>query len=96
MWQVRFLLSIDGELREPLVWPQGSPVSFRVARGSTTLLSCTAQESGFKRIERGISRSFSRCSKKSCVPSTCDADLSELLRVPIGSQKYCGFGRGLL
>ena len=28
-----FLSSNDGELREPLVWPQGSPVSIRVVRG---------------------------------------------------------------
>ena len=30
--------SYDRELREPLVWPQGSPVSIRVARGNTKLL----------------------------------------------------------
>ena len=29
------------------------------------------------------------------VPSTCDGDLRELLRVPMGSQEYCGLGRGL-
>ena len=34
------VLSIyDGELREPLVCPQGSPVSIRVVRGSAALLS---------------------------------------------------------
>ena len=31
--------SYDGELREPLVLPQGSPISIRVARGSWGLLS---------------------------------------------------------
>ena len=36
MW---FLSSNDGELREPLVWPQGSSLSIRVVRGNTTLLS---------------------------------------------------------
>ena len=35
---VGFLSIYDGELREPLVWPQGSPVSIRVLRGSTALL----------------------------------------------------------
>ena len=25
----------------------------------------------------------------------CDCDLSELLMVPVGSQEYCGVGRGL-
>ena len=28
-----FLSSYDGDLRDPLVWPQESPVSMRVARG---------------------------------------------------------------
>ena len=36
--RVVFLSSYDGELREHLVWPQGSPVSIRVARGSVELL----------------------------------------------------------
>ena len=31
--------SYDGELREPLMLPQGSPISIRVARGSRGLLS---------------------------------------------------------
>ena len=31
--------SYDGELREPLVLPQGSPISIRYARGSWGLLS---------------------------------------------------------
>ena len=34
-----FLSSYDWEVREPLVWPQGSPVSIRVERGSTALFS---------------------------------------------------------
>jgi len=46
-------------------------------------------------VEREISRSFSSCSRKPWVPSTCDSDLRELLRVPMGSQKYCDVGRGL-
>ena len=32
-------LNYDGELREPLLWPHGCPVSIRVARGSCGLLS---------------------------------------------------------
>ena len=35
---VGFLTSYEGELREPLVWCQGSPVSIRVARASMALL----------------------------------------------------------
>ena len=34
-----FLSSNNGELREPLVWPQGCSVSIRVGRGSTALLA---------------------------------------------------------
>ena len=36
---VGFLTRFDGELREPLLWRQGSQVSIRVARGSMALLS---------------------------------------------------------
>ena len=38
--------SYDVELREPLVLPQGSPVSIRVARGIAALLSSHGSESG--------------------------------------------------
>ena len=34
---VGFLTGYDGELREPLMWRQGSQVSMRVARGSASL-----------------------------------------------------------
>ena len=34
----RFLSSYDGDLRDPLVWPQESPVSMRVARGLSGFL----------------------------------------------------------
>ena len=33
-----FLSSNNGELREPLVWPQGCSVSIRIGRGSMALL----------------------------------------------------------
>ena len=45
-------------------------------------------------VEGGILRSFSNCSRKPWVRSSCDGDLTELLRVPMGSQKYSGVGRG--
>ena len=48
-----------------------------------------------RRVEGGISRSFLNWDRKPRVPSTCDGDLRELLRVPMGSQEYCRFGRGL-
>ena len=46
-------------------------------------------------VDQGISRSFLSCGRKPWVPSTCDSDLRELLRVHMGSQEYCGVGRGL-
>ena len=48
-----------------------------------------------RHIEGGILTSFSSYSRKALVPSTCDGDLRELLRVHMGSQEYCGVGRGL-
>ena len=39
---------------------------------------------------KGLSRSFSGCSRKPCVPSTCAGDFRELLSVPLRSQGYCG------
>ena len=46
-------------------------------------------------FEEGLSRSFSGCDMKPWVPSTCADDLRELLSVPLRSQGYGGFGRGL-
>jgi len=54
-----------------------------------------AGESASRGVEGGISRSFLSCGRKPWVPSTCDTDFKEILRVPIGSQEYCGVGRGL-
>ena len=55
-----FLTRYNGELREPLVWPQGSQFSMRVARGSTSLLSSHGRGIGpqdaLKKDPRGLSR----------------------------------------
>ena len=51
--RVGFLSSYDEELREPLVWPQGSPVSIRVVRGSTALLSSHGRGIGPQESLRG-------------------------------------------
>ena len=53
MRRVGFPSSYNRELREPLVWPQVSPVSIQVERGSSALLSSKAGESGFKTHLRG-------------------------------------------
>ena len=47
-----------------------------------------------RHVKEGLSRSFSECSRKPWVPSTCAGDRRELLRVPLRSQGYCGVGRG--
>ena len=60
MGRVGFLSSYDGELREPLMWPQGSPVSIRVLGGSTALLLSHGRGTGPQdlliRESRGLSR----------------------------------------
>ena len=57
---VGFLLSYDGDLREPLMWPQGSPVSIPVAMGCTALLSShnrgIGPQDALKKESRGLSR----------------------------------------
>ena len=77
-----------------------------VASGKSSLhSSCKGERSitlkpwqgnrALRRVQRGISRSFSSCSRKPWVPETYDGELSELLRVSMGSQDYCGVGRSI-
>ena len=54
-----FLLSNNGELREPLVWPQGSSVSIQVARGSTALLLSHGRGIGPQDVFKGEYRGLS-------------------------------------
>ena len=86
---------------------QGTQRASSVAPGKSSLhLSCEGERGialesrqgnrASRRVEGGISRSFLSCIRKPWVPSTCDGDLRELLMVPMGSQEYCGVGRGLL
>ena len=55
-----FLTRYERELREPLVWRQGSQVSMRVARGSASWLSSHGRGLGprdaLKEDSRGLSR----------------------------------------
>ena len=84
----------------------GNSGTSRGAAGKSSLYSRCEGERGIalesqqgnrasRRIEGGILRSFSRCGRKPCIPSTCDGDLKELLRVPMGNQEPCGERRGL-
>ena len=57
--RVGFLSNYDEEHREPLVWPQGSPVSIRVAKGTATFLLSHGRgirpQDGLKGEYRGLS-----------------------------------------
>ena len=57
--RVGFLSIDDGEFREPLVWPHGSPVSIRVERGCAALLSNQGMGLGPQDALKGESRSRS-------------------------------------
>ena len=57
---VGFLMRYDEDLREPLVWSQGSQVSMRVARGSASLLSSHGRGIGPQDMFKGHSRGLSR------------------------------------
>ena len=51
-----FLSSYNEELREHLVWPQGSPVSIQITRGSAALLSSHSRGIGPQDVLKGESR----------------------------------------
>ena len=67
------------EVRSPCAWRGGARHGSRVTRGARAL----------RRVEEGLSRSFSGHCIKSRIPLTCACDLRELLRVPLRSQGYC-------
>ena len=86
---------------------QGTHGASQVAPGKSSLHSSCKGKCGIalkslqgirasRRVEGEISRSFSSCRQKPLVFLTCDGDLRELLMVPMGSQEYCGVGKGLL
>ena len=87
-----FLTRYDGELREPLVWHQGSQVSMRMVRGNASLLSSHGRGIGIQDALKEDSESFSGCVRKPWVPSTCAGDLRELLRVPLRSRDTVDLG----
>ena len=85
---------------EALQGPQGAS---RVARGKSGLRArgegehVIALESwegtrASRRVEEGLSRSFSGCGRKPSFPSTSAGDLRELARVPLRCEGCCGVG----
>ena len=71
-----FLSSYDGDLRDPLVLPQESPVSMRVVRGLSKFLSSHCQGQGPPLEWAGTSGFL----------SSADMDLGFSLGFPQGSQ----------
>ena len=88
-----FLTRYDWELREPLVWHQGRPVSMQVPRGNASLLSSHGRGIGhqdaLKKGSQGLSLAVAG---NLWVPSTCAGDLRELLRVPLRSRDTVDLG----
>ena len=93
------------EVSLELQW--GTQGAFRVGPGKDSLHSSWEGEHSIsleshqgnqasRQFEEGILSCFSSCSRKPWVPSTCDCDLRELFRVPMGSEEYCGIWRGPL
>ena len=58
--RVGFLSCYDGELRELLLWPQGSPVSIRVASGHAALLLSHCRGIGLQDALKGQSQGLSQ------------------------------------
>ena len=81
------LSSCNGDFRERLLLPQGSQVSFRVARGSVVFLSNHCRGIGpyfiLRQKSHGVSRVEAGCFE---FLSRCDGDLREPLMLPQGSQ----------
>ena len=72
-----FLLSCDGDLREPLVLPQGIQASYQVARGISELIS---------RCCRGIGPHLVLRLETPIFLSSCDRDLGVPIKFQQGSQ----------
>ena len=90
-----FLSRYHGELRQPLVLPQGSQVSFQVARVSTGVLWSHGRgirpQFAWKWESKGVSEFW----QEVWVPSSFHGDLREPLMLSLGSQESFQVVRGL-
>ena len=66
----------EGDLRDPLVWPQEMPVSMRVTRSLSGFLSSRYRDLDLVWIQGRNLR----------IPLQCDMDLGVFLESPQGSQ----------
>ena len=70
------------EVMSPCTWREGARHCSRVMGGPRAS----------RRVEEGLSMSFSGCSGKPSFPPTSDGDLRKLPRVPLRGEGRCGFG----
>ena len=100
-----FFSSCGGKFGVSLELRRGTQGASRVSPGKSSLhLSCEGERGidldsrqGNRAsicVEGEISRSFSSCGRKLCVPAICDGDLRELLICPMGSQESVRVVRG--
>ena len=77
-----FLSNNDGELREPLVWPQGSAVSIRVERGNEAFPSSHGRVIGPQDTLKGEFQGLSRV-------ASGNPGFLKLVMVTSGSFSWC-------
>ena len=90
-----FLSRYHGELGQPLVLPQGSQVSFRVARVSTGVLWSHGRGIRPQFAWKWESKGVSEFRQEVWVPSSFHGDLREPLMLSLGSQESFRVVRGL-
>ena len=89
-----FLSRYHREVREPLVLPQGSQVSIRVARASSGVLCSHGRGIRPQFAWKGQSQGVSQVAVGSLIPSSCHGDLREPLMLSLGSQESFQVVRG--
>ena len=77
-----FSSSYDGELREPLMWPQGSAVSIRVERGNEAFASSQGRVIGPQDTLKGEFQGLSRV-------ASGNPGFLKLVMVTSGSFSWC-------
>ena len=92
---LRFLSRYHGELREPLVLPQGSQVSIGVVRASPGVLWSHSRGIRPQFTWKGESPVFLELRQEVWVPSSCHGDLREPLMLSLGSQGSLRVVKGL-
>ena len=90
-----FLSRYHGELREPLVLPQGSQSPFELRGQARECSGVTAGELRLNSHGRGNLKVFLELWQEVWVPSSCHGDVRETLMLSLGSQESFQVVRGL-